>query len=280
MCIRDSIEGLIEIAYGIRLIQYANEIDKVVIDGTLIKWLRPKRERLKAEGDGLNVLAAILDEEIDIVKKYCLRGVIGLAKTTRFTTLSRSMSVFREHLRPGKGLYEYYTSVNTEGLNELQKLLRMAETGEFNGGLRVPHDIIVSIIKKFNTCVFPAHELWVARFPLTMDGMYVMVLDTYIEKPIVNYEVHVDKDMANEVNKRVKESVSKVFYAKSPLTGRPPTGFMELDENVRVTGEVKRDIENYMLAVVLRRYAMDDPVKWIILQAVQGASRMRFGYTG
>jgi len=276
------IEGLIEIAYGIRLIQYANEISKAVIDGTLVRWLRPKREKyeISYKGDGLDVLAAILDEDLSHVKKICLKGIVGLAKTTSFTTLTRSMSVFREHIKPSKRLYEYYTTVKTEELNNLRKMLIMAEVGGFENRPRIPHEVIVSIIKKFNTCVFPEHGVWVARFPLTMDGTYVMVLDMYMDKPIINYEIQVNENMAREVNKRVDEGVSEIFYAKSPLGGRPPTGFMELDESVRVTSEVRRDVENHLLAVVLRRHAIDDPVKWIILQAVLGASRMRYGYTG
>jgi len=276
------IEGLIELAYSIRILQYSNDVSRVVVDGTLVRWLRPGRGRVSFEGrgDGVDILAAILDESVGVVKKYLLNSITGLSKTTSFTTISRSMSIFRNHIEPGKKLYEYYTTVNTQNLNNLSRLLLMAEINGFEGSPRISHEVVVSIIKKFNTCVYPSHGIWVARFPITMDGSHIMVLDVYTDKPIVSYDIKANTGIAQEVNKRVTESVSEIFYAKSPIPGRPPTGLMELDEQVRVTSEVRRDIESYMVAAVLRGRVADDSVKWSIVQNILGSSRMRFGYTG
>jgi len=275
------IEGLIELAYGIKLAKYGN-LSTSLIDGTLIRWLRPKRRSSKYKIDGLDILSAILSSSTSKVKKQCVDKLAGLAKTTTFTTLARAMKIFEPKLKQGR--YELYTLINKHSLPSIKMLLETVEEKGFEG-CRIPREVIEDIVKKLSTKVYPAHELWVSRFPLTMDGEHIMVLDVYTEKPPIGF-IQEGKArflktfplITEETNKRVDTIVKEAFSAKSPLPGRPPTGFMEIDENVRVYGDLRKLFEAHLTAAALNISKRDKELSKILLQIIKGSLRLRLGY--
>ncbi len=275
------IEGLIELAYGLKLAEYG-DLSKAVIDGTLIRWLRPKRKSIKHKVDGLNILSAILNSKVSDVKKQCVDKLAGLAKTTAFTTLARAIKIFEREIRNGH--YELYTLINKRSLPSIKMLLETVEELGFEG-YRIPREVIEDLIKKLCTRVYPANELWVSRFPLTMDGDHIMVLDVYSEKPPLGYMresgariLRTHLNVIDDINSRVDKIVREMFYAKSPLAGRPPTGLMEVDENVRVYGDLRKLFEAHLTVAALNISKRNKELSKILMQIIKGTLRLRLGY--
>ena len=270
------IEGLIELAYGIKLLREV-KIDKVVIDGTLVRWLRPKRLRKDYKIDGINILAALTNLQVDKVVRECLEGVYGISKTTAFPTVSRSMNLFGEFISHGK--HELYTVIDNEKINYLKMKLEEAEE-------KFSRETVEDIVKMFSSRVFPQNGIWVLRFPLTMDGNHVMVLDIYSEKPAIQYAKGKRGERALKIypenivkaNSKVEEGVLKIFYMKSPLTGRPPMGLMEVDEHVRISGELRKTILAYLRIAALKYAGKDPSMLKTLLQIISGSMRLRYGY--
>ena len=270
------IEGLIELAYGIKLLKEA-KLDKVVIDGTLVRWLRPKRLRKDYKIDGINILAALTDLKENEVIRECLEGIYGISKTTAFPTVSRAMNLFSEALSYGK--HELYTIVDDGRINYLKMKLEEAED-------RFSKEIVEDVIKRFGSKVFPQNNVWVLRFPITMDGNHVMVLDVYSEKPVIYYVkegrnervLKIYPETIAKVNSKVEEGVLKIFYVKSPLIGRPPMGLMEVDEHVRISGELRKTIMSYLQIAALKYAGKDPSMLKTLFQIISGSMRLRYGY--
>ena len=270
------IEGLIELAYGIKLLKEAGP-DKVVIDGTLVRWLRPRKLRKDYKIDGINILAVLTGLRESEVIRECLEGVYGISKTTAFPTVSRAMNLFSEPIKRGK--HELYTIVDDGKINYLKMGLDEAEK-------RFSKEVVEDVIKKFCLRVFPQNNIWVLRFPITMDGNHVMVLDVYSEKPTIYYskEGHGERilriypEIIAKVNSKVEEGVLKIFYVKSPLMGRPPMGLMEVDEHVRISGELRKTIMAYMQIAALKYAGKNPSMLKTLLQIIGGSMRLRYGY--
>lgn len=279
------IEGLLEIAYGIKLVEEGS-LNRAIVDGTLVRWMQPRKmkERYEIDVDGLDVLSIILGEKPSKIREYCLDRLVGLAKTTKFTTISRAMKLFENKIKRER-YYELYTLVNELNLNSLKLMFALAENEGWSDKNRVPRETIESIIRKFNTKVFPVHELWVSRFPLTMDGTHVMVLDVFAEKPTIGYVrkagarvLQTFPEFARELNSRINKIVKEVFYVKSPLPGRPPSGLMEIDENVRINEDLRRIFKSHMVTAAIKCSRQNAVSLKVLLQIIAGSTRLRFGY--
>ncbi|MEM2021028.1 MAG: hypothetical protein QXP80_02230, partial [Zestosphaera sp.] len=120
------IEGLIELAYAVRLLDGVKReagIDPkcVVLDGTLIKWFAVRRGSAGAI-DGINVLSVLTGLEPNNIKDLLWR-VVGLSKTSKFTSVARSYSLFRKAGIEVRGTSGLYTLPNIGGGNRVCRLL-------------------------------------------------------------------------------------------------------------------------------------------------------------
>ncbi len=271
------IESLLELAYGLKILKEA-KLDKVVIDGTLVRWLRPKKARESYKIDGIDILSILTRLNKSNVIRECLEGVYGISKTTAFPTVSRAMDLFGKFLKEGK--YELYTVIDDKELNMLKMMFEEAESKD-----KIPREVIESIVKMFSLKVFPQNNVWVLRFPLTMDGNHVMVLDVYSEKPTIYYVKEKSKRVLRtfpenvlKVNSKVEEGILKIFNIKSPLTGRPPMGLMEVDEHVRISSEHRKSIIAYMEVAALKSAGNNLSMLKTLLQIISGSMRLRYGY--
>jgi len=85
------IEGLLELAYGLivrKMLKDSVGLNPVlVIDGSLIRWFSIRRSR--ASVDGLDILGVLTRIDKNTLHNE-LYSIIGLAKSTKFTTIAQS----------------------------------------------------------------------------------------------------------------------------------------------------------------------------------------------
>ncbi|OYT39354.1 MAG: hypothetical protein B6U89_04255 [Desulfurococcales archaeon ex4484_58] len=268
------IEGLLELAYALKLCMEledrGEDLDYVVLDGTLIKWFSVRK--LPVRIDGLDILSIILSVDKRSLIKYLYR-VIGLSKTSKFTNIVRSHSLFNAKKPCGVCGNGLYTRVDINGLRELEKL--------FNKLLseRALESFIEDTIHLFNRIVFHRHGVWVSRFPLTPDNYTVFMLDIYMDKPILVKEqslVSYDRNNASLVNSRLDEIVNTLLAYRTRSIGEPPYGYMEVDKDVRLGRNIKRSFEIALLTILRER---EDYVSRILEQVFSSTTRMRYGYS-
>lgn len=266
------VESLIELAYGLKTYTVFREklgVDPyVVLDGTLIKWFSIKK---KVDYDGLDIVAAILETDVREVK-VLLNRVIGLSKTTKFTTIARSYSTFRKtdgSLSMEKGLY---TTIDTakafDAVNELENLVKTYALESF----------VKETVRTLCRIVFNKYDVYVARFPVTADRRTIFITDIYVDKPIIKVEhgnVYLDVNVANEVNDRLKRVVPQLFARRSKLASEPPYGYMEVDQLVRLPSKLSRVFET---ALIEYMRSLKDPVLTPLIQAFTTTLYMRYGY--
>ncbi len=273
------IEGLVELAYAIKLLMKLEEkgysINYTVIDGTLVKWFSIRRaERPQTQKiDGLDIVAAILGEKIGTIKSY-LRRVIGLSKTTSFTRLIRSHEIFYYKLvDPSASRDNLYSLIDIDGVKRVGKLLT-----DFLSKHPVK-DFVLETIHILNRPVYFYHGIHVSRFPLTMDGMNVFTIDIYLEKPIIDLrgdKVVVSEDQwINSVNSYIMYIVHSLFSQRARIYAEPPRGFMEVDNLVRFRPELQALFEQALLAALGQA---DDLTARILKQAFTSTIHMRYEY--
>lgn len=265
------VESLVELSYGLKIYMEIKERlgveSYVVLDGTLIKWFGVEK---KIGYDGLDIVSTILETSVSDVKNL-LNRVIGLSKTTKFTTIARSYSTFRKALgsMDGEGLYTTVdTSKAIEAVNELKSLINRFALKSFTK----------EIIKTLCRVVFNQHGVYVARFPITTDGNTVFIMDVYVDKPILKIErnlVELDPNAANEANARLERIIPSLFSKRSRLAGEPPYGYMEVDQIVRLPGKLSRVFEEALISYMR---SLRDPELNPLIQAFTTTLRMRYGY--
>ncbi|MEM0380961.1 MAG: hypothetical protein QXT88_00850 [Desulfurococcaceae archaeon] len=267
------IESLIELTYGLKtyiLIKEKLGIDPyVVLDGTLIKWFSIKK---RVEYDGLDIVATILETDVKDVKAYLSR-VVGLSKTTKFTTIARSYSIFvKAENKSSWKSRGFYTTINTvdasKVIAELEKLFEK----------QISESFIKEIVRTLCRIVFNKHMIYVARFPVTADQRTIFVIDVYIDKPVIKVDrgkVYFDNDAAEEVNNRLRKIVPQLFSIRSKLTGEPPYGYMEVDQLVRLPSKISRVFETVLINYMR---SLNDPSLTPLIQAFTTTLYMRYGY--
>lgn len=268
------VEGLLELAYALKLLLMLEENGSIVpayivLDGTLIKWFSiPRRPK---GVDGLDILSIILGIDADEIKKYLFR-IVGLSKTSKFTNIIRSQSLFytkKPSTINGRGLYSL---VDLEGINNAAKIL---EEYWKRGGNK---DFVRETIRIFNRIVYSNHEVYVARFPLTPDYRNVFILDIYLDKPIIDLgkgEVVLNKDKASSVNPYISYIVNTMMQYRTRIIGEPPYGYMEIDNIVRLREDTRKFFEQALIRVLR---SQDDLASRILEQVFSPTTRMRYGY--
>lgn len=262
------IEGLLELAYAIRLAQHIKTNSVSVVDGTLARWFGVKAVKFVGF-EGLDVLQLFtaLDREMLI---SMLINVCGLVKTTKFTGIARARWLFKGQVKSPSGLYAYTDEDSVNRLpGQLNELRR--KYGE---------NCVYEMISLFNRVIHAKSGIYSARFPLTTDGTLIMHLELHLSSPIVEYDrasedIKVNPKVASELEKRVKTYVNNIAAYRTPGEGLPPHGFMEVDRLVRIPTKLFHTLEE------LFRHAIREETGEIghPLEYLFGLTRrMRLGY--
>ncbi len=266
--ITEYLEGLLELAYAIRLYEYASReagVEYVCLDGTLLRWFSIRGRGVRA--DGLDILAAMLGvNPAEALGK--LSRIVGLSKKTNLLSVMRARSVLR-----GRNMY---ANVSLAGAEKAAATLRwVVREGYKYNGEPLEKSLVDQITMVINRPVFPAHGVWVARFPLTMDGENVMVLDLYRPGPILEANGELDRELARRTIEDVRRTANTLYAYREPLEGEPPLGFMKVDEMVRLRTGESRVIETLLLEAA-RRTGDRDAMS--IAASLASTLRMRYGY--
>ncbi|MEO3993130.1 MAG: hypothetical protein QN229_02305 [Desulfurococcaceae archaeon TW002] len=265
------IEGLIELAYAVKLLHKTKEIGLkpgyVVLDGTLIKWFAIERAS-SDRVDGLNIVSAFTGLDVETIRNLLWR-IVGLSKTTKFTYIARSYKIFRNVKNASGGLY---TIPNLGGSKDICRIL--------SEQLAIPErkNLVKEIIEIVNRVVYEKNNVYVARFPLTPDLKNVFVLDLHVPEPILSVSdvVRFNVSVATDVKKVLNEVVSELFRIRSKLVGEPPLGYMEVDRGVRFSGEESKVFEDILIGLV--RSSLEDELADVLVQVFSPTTRMRYGY--
>lgn len=262
------LEGLLEEAYAIRVGGLVTRSTIKVVDGTLVRWFGLKQLRV-FRFEGIDVLSLLTGLSRDALVNE-LRSIYGLVKTTKFTSIARARSIFKRHGSAGLGLYGVVTESSVRGAAEyLNKLLKSGEVSK------------ETVEEAINVLVRVAHPLtgvWVAKFPITTDGINVMYIEVHIDKPPLNLSTNIvepDTRVARELHERVSDAVNNVVAYRSAIEGNPPYGFMEVDRDVRLeTRQALRVEDAIVLAIRDVAGELGHPLELVF----RGAWRMRLGY--
>jgi len=265
------VEGLIELAYAVKLLREVREagfnVRYVVLDGTLVKWFAIERAG-SGRVDGLNIVSALAGIDVETVKNL-LWGIVGLSKTTKFTTIARSYRLFQEFKKISKGLYTIPNIKNGGTLCEI--LSKQLSTPKKRG-------LVEEVVRVINRVVYDRNGVYVARFPLTPDSKNVFVLDLHIPEPILSVgdEVRFNVNVATQVREVLGGVVNELFRIRSKLTGEPPYGYMEVDRVVRFSKEEDKAFESALISLV--RGSLEDELADVLVQVFSPTTRMRYGY--
>lgn len=271
------ITDLIELAYGLKV---AVELRRVgvkpvlVLDGTLIKWFSIERVG-KSNIDGFDIVIELLKSSgvnpDPYVVKELMSRTIGLAKTSKFTTLARCFELFNSQTSLGKEL-GLYTNVDLNNVVSVQQTL---EALLKQRGLK---EFVDETIKIFNRVVFDKNGYCVARFPLTSDGKSIFMVDLYVKDLVLKIDgqsVSLNTPVVMELNERLDKFIPELFSKRSALVGHPPLGYMEVDQAVRLPNNITKRFEELFESYLISRGEL--PLQPLI-QAFQQSLRMRYGY--
>ncbi|MEM1803218.1 MAG: hypothetical protein QXR80_01785 [Desulfurococcaceae archaeon] len=262
------IEGLLEIAYAMRAGDLIARRSIKVVDGTLVRWFGLKQLRM-FKFEGLDILSAILKVDKEKIARK-IGEIYGLVKTTKFTSIARARTIFRKYGFSDAGLYANVTEESVKAVaEELNKMLLEGVIDKTTA-----EDVLTSLIRTAH----PYTGIQVARFPVTADNVNIMYLEVHHDKPVLNIannEVHFDSTSARELHSKVEEAVNNILAYRSTIEGSPPHGFMEVDRDVRLGGNMARKIE-YMIVNSIREVTRElgHPLELVF----SSSWRMRIGY--
>ncbi|MEM0025840.1 MAG: hypothetical protein QXV93_00855 [Zestosphaera sp.] len=265
------IEGLIELAYAVKLLHSVKEAGLkpryVVLDGTLIKWFAVERAS-SGRVDGLNIVSALTGLEVETIKNL-LWSIVGLSKTTKFTNIARSYRLFQSSASVSSGLY------TTPSISRGEVVCRV-----LTEQLLIPErrKLVKEIVRIVNRVVYDKNGVYVARFPLTPDSKNIFVLDLHVPEPILSVSdaVRFDVHVATYVKKVLNEVVNELFRLRSKLVGEPPYGYMEVDRIVRFSKEESKVFEDTLIGLV--RSSLENELADVLVQVFSPTTRMRYGY--
>lgn len=272
------IRDLLEIAYAIKVDNTLVRDSIMVVDGTLARWFklrRFEREKTSAETamgifrfDGVDILSKTLNMEKDEVRKK-LTNIYGLIKTTTFTSIARAKSIFEKHT----SIHGLYTNITEDSVKKSVEFLNE----EINRKKEI-RPVVESAIHILNKISHPNTNIWVAKFPITGDNVHVMYLEVYTSKPIIKLEgsqVVYNEDSIIDVHNRIETAVDNIMAYRTSIEGHPPSGFMEVDADVRMERDIVRELEDEMV-IAIRKYARREghPLELVF----STPRRMRIGY--
>lgn len=269
------IEGLIELAYAVKLlddVKHEAGVDPkcVVLDGTLIKWFAVRRGSAGAI-DGINVLSVLTGLEPNNIKDLLWR-VVGLSKTSKFTSIARSYSLFRKAGIEVRGSGGLYALPNAGGGDRVCRLLSELLTDPRK---RVFAEETVRIL---NRIVYDRNGVYVARFPLTPDRRNIFMLDVHTPEALISVGdgVKLNINTLNQVRQLLEGVVNELFRSRSKIVGEPPYGYMEVDRLVRFGGEESRSFERLLIGLISS--GLDEELSEVLAQVFSPTTRMRYGY--
>lgn len=265
---------LIELAYAVKVLEKSrNSIEYMVLDGSLLRWFTVGKVRRGT--DRLSMTAAFLRRDSSSVRGH-LRRIVGLSKTTSLTNLLRASSLFR---RAGHE-HNVYGEVNVRGLEYVEEVLNKFLV---NNHVRDAVKVIKSIVKKFNTRVYRAHDIYVLRFPILSGPGYVFMLDIHSNKPIIEPPLKEGESVktylasATQANAYLARAVPTIFAVRESVIGYPPYGFMTVDYVVRM-GRKKSQLIMEKMCQTLREVVEQRHELSSIAQLLGASVLLRHGY--
>lgn len=243
------VEGLLEVAYALK-VSSAIAVDPViVVDGTLARWFSVERSRFFGF-DGLDLLAAMTRLDKPVLREK-LRDVYGLVKSAKFTAIARARRLIDKYSSVKGTMAGHYTTITptsaelaTEYLNKLMS----------DGSLTA--SAAAEAVGTLNRVIHPYNGVYSARFPLTGDGKGILHFEIHIDRPIIridNGRAVCDVDAAAEASTRAEAALNEIMTYRTAIYGYPPFGFPEVDEAVRVPRNVADTIEMDILSALLRK---------------------------
>jgi len=263
------LEQLVEIAYALKLQDLVGRHSLVFVDGTLARWFSVRYGLRFFDFDGLDILEALTGISSDQLKDR-LMSVYGLVKQTKITSIARARWLFSSSTTNPLGLY---TTTNPEHADRASRLINDVVRKKYG------EEAGEELVKLFNRVIHPKHDVWVARFPLTTDGTSILHLEMHFEKPIISYReglgAHPIKESAERASGKVQHVVEDLLACRTSISWKPPFGFMEVDEKVRIPTRLLHRLEDLFISVIRRETGMvGHPLEYLF----DLTRKLRLGY--
>ncbi|WP_440059669.1 hypothetical protein ACSU1N_00470 [Thermogladius sp. 4427co] len=235
----DYLVSLIELAYCIRVVEKLSS-STCVLDGSLVRWFGAGGMGRRLGFDGLDLLSLMTGLKSDALLNL-LDRIVGLAKTTKFTTLARSRRLLSK-VRGGYGL------IDADSLKSSAGFLKEIYLKSKNLAVKLLHTV--------TTPVFDRYGVYALKTPVSVDGVNVYVFGKYLAKPLINHRegFSVDEKYALEVSDRLVADIESVFARITRVEGYPPYGFLEVDKLVRLSREYVRTRFEPRMIYYIREY--------------------------
>jgi len=222
------------------------------------------------EFDGLDLLEVLTGLDKATLKRR-LKSVYGLVKQTKITSIARARWLFSS--RPPSPLGMYTTTNPERARNAVDKINSVKES--------YGDEAARETVNLFNRFVHPRSGVWASRFPITTDSISVLHLEVHLDSPIIAYEPRVGayalEKAASEVAERVPRVVEELMACRSSINWRPPYGFMEVDEKVRIPTRLLHRLEDLFIAMLRRETGVvGHPLEYLF----DLTRKMRLGYRG
>ena len=263
------LEGLIEVAYGLKMQDLIGSHSLVFVDGTLSRWFSIPSRIKQFNFDGLDVLGLLTGfKKEDLV--YRLKSVYGLVKQSKITSIARARWLFASNVKNPLGLHTY---TNPDSARVAAQLINDRIRRNYGG------EAAREVTRLFNRVIHPSMSVWAARFPLTTDGSTIIHLEAHLDKPVVGYDdkngAYPIEESAQYIEKTVPVVVRELLSHRSMIYWYPPYGFMELDEKVRIPMSRLRRLEDLFINTI-RKYTGEEghPLEYLF----ESTRRMRLGY--
>jgi hypothetical protein len=264
--IHNYITQLIEIGYLARIISRKPDCIGVV-DGTLIRWLSVKGARIS----GYRILSTLSGLD-DAVLEAHLDSIIGISKTSKFTTLARAFNLFNKYEKRENGAYGYVDSESARAAaNVLMDIIAKLDVDAAEEASRI-----------FNRIVFQDRGVWSFRIPVSGDFKQIFHAEYYTREPVLNMihegskpTVKVNEKLAEHLAEKIHYTLPQVFAMRSNIPGLPPYGFMEVDREVRIDKHKAKIIYQSFLVKLHDITGREDHP---LIQVFESTLKMRYGY--
>jgi len=265
------LEGLLEIAYSLRLQDLLGFDTVAIVDGTLSRWFSVKTGIKFFDFDGIDILEVLVGKSRETIIQRLMR-TYGIVKNAKFTSIARARWLFKVLPSNPLGLYANTDAESAEKAVAIVNSKIREKYGEEAGE---------EAALMFNRVVHPRAKLWSAKFPITTEGNTVVYLEAHTEGPVLGYErgrgAYAQVSIAEELKKRISSAVEDVMAHRSSIFWYPPYGFMELDQYVRIPMSRLRKLEDVFINVIRRETGeVGHPLEYLF----ESTRRMRIGYAG
>jgi hypothetical protein len=264
------LEQLIEVAYALKLQDRVGVHSLAFVDGTLVRWFSTRAGLVHFEFDGLDMLEVLTGLDKATLKRR-LKSVYGLVKQTKITSIARARWLFSSRPPSPLGMY---TTTNPERARRAADKINSVKESYGDEAAR-------ETVNLFNRFVHPRSGVWASRFPITTDSISVLHLEVHLDSPIIAYEPRVGayalEKATSEVAERVPRVVEELMACRSSINWRPPYGFMEVDEKVRIPTRLLHRLEDLFIAMLRRETGVvGHPLEYLF----DLTRKMRLGYRG